>query len=478
MTGSIGFAAALENDADYFVAALYDTSNIGVCLESQLIPKGSGYPTPPDPFSVTFLTNLQQNHVYRCILWESPNNNNTPAGISVVSGDFKASTNSVTFRTDLYLIGGTSAGMTTGASGYVDPTNSLAGWTYDLEQVGYGTLQQGVGDYTLDSNSNWTLINGTAIGDGQKFVIHFQPQIAQAAPPPVSSISSGQILGGAGMAMPSTLKNQALYIQGTSTSMFFTLPALSNIADYDRIVIQCSGGIQINAQFVCQGADKIQYGARKLTQLVLAQGENLTLCKANGVYNVENAPLVGVDRVGEVVYKWTKNDTGLMMLDGTEKNPNDYARLYQWLTSGNVETDAICSEAVWPTVSTLDGITYYSNKGKWTLGDGASFFRVPLVLNSFFRNADGVTRGPGSFQADAVLDHQHSTSTGLIPGAPNGEGPTLASNGRYNNQQNQPSDLTGHPYNPTGAGEGGVLTARIDSETRPANIALYACIRF
>jgi len=133
MTEAVGFSCVLQNPANFFVAALYDLSNIGVVLESQQIPKGSGYPTPPATFSVTFLTALQQNKLYRVILWESADA--TPTGISRASGDTKASLNSITMRGSLFLTGGGTAGMNVGAGGYVDPANSLAGWTYDLGRV-------------------------------------------------------------------------------------------------------------------------------------------------------------------------------------------------------------------------------------------------------------------------------------------------------------------------------------------------------
>jgi hypothetical protein len=476
MTAQISFVCALINDSNFFVAALYDASNLSVCLESQQVPKtGGAYTTP---FQVTFLTNLTQGKVYRCILWESADA--TPAGVSRVSGDFTASLNSVSMRGDLYLTGGGSSGMDVGASGYVDPTGSNAGWGYDLEQVGYGTLQLNV-DYTVDpTTGDWTLINGTTIGDGQKFVEHFQPQISAATQPSVSAISSGQILT-AGIAMTSALKNQALYIQGTGTNMFFTLPALSTLADYDRIVIRCNGGLQINAVFACNGTDKILYG-QQLTQLILGQRENMILCKANGVFNVEDSALPGVDKVGEVFYKFTRNnpasplaqDINTILLDGSLKSRSDYARLFAYMST--LETNSIVSETTWPITTTLDGISYYPNKSKWTMGTSSANFRVPLLIGSFIRNADGSTRFTGSLQPDAMLLHKHPETIGLLPGGPNGEGPLIAG-GKYGNPFTTKTDMTDVPYTDSAPGVSGAVIQRVDIETRPINIALYASIR-
>ncbi len=473
----VSFAAILTTSTDYFVAALYDASNLGVCLESQQIPKSGGiYPAPPAPMQVTFLTSVTIGKTYRVILWESVDA--TPTGVSKSSGDITVLVNGVNTRSPLYLVAGTSAGMTVGATEYVDPTSSLAGWSYVYFELGSGPLTPGAGmDYTVDpTTGNPTLINGETFQAGQKFVIMFLPQVGQAISPPVSAIQSGTRIT-ASITLTAAQKNMKLYIQGAGTNLTVVLPLLSDLADYDCVSINSDGGTHINAIFPAQGTDKIQYKGQQISQLILAQGENLLLIKANGVYNVDNSPLVGWDRVGETVWKWAKGDSGLLLLNGQQVPAADYARLYAYISGGGVDAAAIVSQTTWNTgILNIDNVTYATNKGKWVLG--GSYLQLPVIMNSFIRNADGTTRYSGSFQADAMLDHQHSQLIGLIPGAPNGEGPTASDNGRYNGEQNQPSDLTGHPYNPTIAGVTGTPVGRIASEVRPPNIALYAAIRF
>lgn len=470
MNGQVSFVCALINDANYFVAALYDASNLGVVVESQQVPKTGGSYT--SPFQVTFLTALTQSKVYRVILWESPDT--TPTGVNRVSADFTASTNGVALRGDLYLTGGATAGMNVGASGYVDPTSANEGWVYSLEMVGYGTLQLGV-DYTLDGTTNdWTLINGTVIGSGQKFVEHFQAQITQAPPPSVSAISSGQILT-EGEAMTSALKNQALYIQSAGDTIAFTLPGLSTLADYDRLSIRCNGGLQINAVFACAGTDKIQYGTRLLTQLILAQGENMMLCKANGVFNIEDPALPGVDRVGEIVHKYSYTEPNLQLADGSVLERAVYPRLYAYMNT--LDATAVVSELVWTnTTITQDGLTYSTKKAKWTQGDGSSTFRVPLLFNEFLRVLQPGLRNPGDFQLDAMYAHVHDSLIGNIGGSPNGSGPSKAG-GQYGNPRTGITDLSGKPYNAVAAGVAATVVQRVDFENRPINISLYAAIR-
>src|ERR1700761_577569 len=83
-------------------------------------------------------------------------------------------------RQDFFIRVGTSAGLAAGGSTYTDPTSSLKGWTYSLEQLGYGTLQASV-DYSVDPvTGNFTLLNGATFAPNQRFVLHFQPQLAQS----------------------------------------------------------------------------------------------------------------------------------------------------------------------------------------------------------------------------------------------------------------------------------------------------------
>jgi hypothetical protein len=400
MNAAISFVCALQNDADFFVAALYDdTPNPPSLLESQQVPKTGGSYT--SPFQVTFVTNLVQNKTYRVILWESPDN--TPTGVSRVSGDFTPSLNSITLRGTLRLVGGSSAGMAIGASGYVDPTNSLAGWNYDLELFGSGTMGLGV-DYTIDPvTGNWTLINGMTITAGQVWYVHFQPQVSQAAQPPVSAITSGQIIV-ANTTFTSAYKNQALYIQGAGSSITCPLPALSSMSDYDYLILYCSGGNYTNAIFPTQGTDKIQYGPNLLTQLVLGQGETLKLFRANGVYNVDG-PLPGVDNVGQIIDSVAILPNSIQgkgqLLDRTQ-----YARLYAWANAAGVMT----SETNWNTAVAGN----YPYKGYYTQGiPGANNFRVPdYTAYGFTRAVDGVIRVPCSFQAQLVGTHSHASHGG------------------------------------------------------------------
>lgn len=467
----VSLVAALTTDSDFFVAALYEADNLAVCLESQQVPKTGGvYITP---FQVTFAYNVIIGTTYRVILWESVDA--TPSGANKSSGDITVLVNGVNTRNPIYLTAGTSAGMAIGDTTYVDPTSSLEGWSYTWEQLGYGTLTPGAGqDYTTDpTTNNPTLINGTTFADGQKFVIKFEPQIGQAVQPPSGNISSGLIIT-ADVAMDASYKNKALFLQGAGTNLSLDLPPLTAMTSFvDQMVFYSSGGSHISAIIDTNGTDKILLLGTLVSEIVLIQGGWLKLFKANGVWNIDDVdPRIYMR--GEVVWKWSPGDPGIFPLNGTLLGRKDYQGLFTYAQTKGT----IVSEGIWANTATKDGRTYFPNKANYTMGTSSSNFRVPVLYGNFVRAADGVTWISGATMWDTQLDHQHATQTGLIPGAPYGEGPAAASNGRYFNQQNQPSDLSGPSYRLTAAGAAGVQLQRVAVEVAPMHISLYAGVRF
>lgn len=75
-------------------------------------------------------------------------------------------------RPDLFLIAGTTPGVTVGQSVYAD--SSLIGWSYTLFENGYGPLNPDV-DYMLNTNG-FTLI-GETFQITQKFTLQFKPSV-------------------------------------------------------------------------------------------------------------------------------------------------------------------------------------------------------------------------------------------------------------------------------------------------------------
>lgn len=466
-TVSVSVASALLNPANFFAVGIYDASS-GALLETVAPVKGGGY---TNPFQVTFLNSYILGKVYRVIVWE--NTTAVVGGTSRVSGSVTPSVNSTSFRTDEILVYGTDAIMTNPTT-IVDP--SLIGWDISFEQFGTGTLTPGAGkDYTYDKTSGTIiLVNGTTYQNGQKMVIHFLPQVAAVAPS-FSGISTGFILA-VSTVMGNSYANSAVYLMGSGGSFIATLPALSTMSDYQPIEFYSDGGNHTYVTLLAAGTDKIQYNVLR-TKLFLRQGVSVTLFKANGVWKVKGntAPM---DMIGEVVYKYSNTDFPYILADGSAGgllSRATYAGLWDYI-SGNAA--ALTTEAAWGNTSVLDGVTYFPNKGKWTAGDGSTNFRAPLLINQFICGADGSSRQPGSFQADAMQKHTHDTVMGGTGGAyPFGKTPTNEIAGGDSGGFSVRGKLSSPPYTAPGAGADGALIVRVDTKTRPENISLFALIR-
>lgn len=467
-TASVGFQVTLGTPANNFVAALYDSTNPSVVLESIPVPKSGGV-YPPN-FQVTFVTVLIQTKIYRVILWESAGT--TPTGLSRVSTDFKATLNSVNIRDNEYLTVDASPGLVSGTNTYVDPT--LIGWAIWLDIPGPGTAFPGVGvDYT------WNPLTGTLTyllanwNPGQRIVIHPEPQITAAAPPSVSSVTSGQIIT-ASRALLNTDKNQALYVQSAFSTIILNLPSLATVADYDHIVLYSSGGSHINASFPTNGTDKILRGSL-ITQLIAGQGEKFDFFKSNGVWNMDTENR-NVDIVGEIVHKYSKADLNIFFADGSLLSRTTYPRLFAYFQT-KVDANAITTEAAWNNVTALDGFNFFLNRGKWTPGDGSTTFRIPRIYEAgFLRACDGIAITAGTYEWDTMLQHIHDTLLGDFPGEPNGFGPVKL-HGNYNGTSTTKTDMTGAAYKSNGAGVAATIIQRVASETHPTNLSVFASIR-
>lgn len=466
---SVGFQSTLQNSANYFVAAVYDMSNLVTPFETFPVTKpGGGY---PPTFQVTFLNSYTANKLYRVILWE--NTTPTLGGTSRCSSDIKASVAQALMRPDSRYIYGTTGTFTNNTT-IVDA--SLIGWNISFEQFGSGTLNPGV-DYTFDNTTGTiVLINGTTYQNGQNMIVHFLPQITNA-PSSSSGISTGSIVA-VSTTLTSAISNSAIYLQGSGGSFIATLPVLSTMMDYQPVEFYSYGGNHINVRLLCQGTDKIQWNVLR-TSIVLGQGEEVTLFKANGVWNVKH-PSPFIKMAGEIVYRYGKDNANVdfpyVIADGSLLNRLTYSRLFDYFSL--LPGAALVAEASWGNSSTLDGSTYYPNKGFWTVGDGSTTFRVPLLFNQFIRGADGSSRQPGSFQADAMQSHSHDTGMAPTNGHwPFGRTPSAENVGGDTGQFSFKARLTGPPYNLPGTDTDGALITKVSTETRPENISLYALIR-
>lgn len=463
-----------------FVVALYDPSNPSSFPLSPVFQQAitSGF---PGPFSVT-ATGLQAI-VYNFYLWDTAGT--TPGGTVRNQFSLQPTIQTLQVRASLYLTTDTSPGLSSSSPTYTDPTSSLAGWPYDLEQIGYGTLQVGTGnDYTIDpTTGNWTLLTGNP-NSGQKFCIHFIPIVSNQ---PISVTAPSIISSFKLVTATTTLTNadmgKLIAVQGASTNIVITLPSISAVSDNESLFFLSSGGVHKNVIIQAAGSDDFQWlqysnQISPQTQMILGQSEQMLLIKANGVWNIAQVS-DGVKMVGEIIYDYNLYPINTIQCMGQTLNRVDYPRLWNFINK--LDGSQLVSETVWNTISTVDGTNYYQSHGYFSTGDGLTTFRLPMLTDQqygFLRIADGIFRKAGNSMIESVKAHTHTMDGTPIPGS---GGPYyLNRTGTSSSYSGGGSDkfgrgLTPDPIFRTGNDNGYGNTS--PTETRPTNVGIYALIR-
>lgn len=466
MKGTLAFQAELNNDANNFVVALYDSADN--LLETKAPNKPYG-----NPFSVMFDYNLVPQLVYKIKLWESVDT--SPSGQVRCSGNLNADSTTTTLRATDYLETDVSPGLVSGTGTYVDAT--MVGWTYHVERVGQGTLYPQTAPsptYAQDDSGGFHLVlDGDTFQPNERFVIFYDPQVANNATPgdPSGPYSSGNIIT-ISRAIISSDYNKALFLQGATPVITETLPALSAVADFTFLYFYSAGGSHVTANIVCSGTDKIQRSVQ-VGLVRLCQNESLKIFKSNGVWNIDYIS-PSVDMVGEIVYLPIGSATGrnLLPLVGGTPNATTYARLADFIAANPSNTVA---QSVWANTTTKDGRIYYINKGFFGSGAGGNI-QLMDYSGMFLRIADNYSN-VGLSKWDTVMDHSHDSYAGRLSGDPMGYVPGNKLHGQFNSSFNGPTDLTGNMYNKPGAGNPATAIQRIDTETSPVFRFIGAYIR-
>lgn len=454
MNWNVNIQATVSTPANYLVAAIYDHSAPTVVVQAIPLPKPYG-----SSIQITF-TGVEAI-LYDFKLFESVDT--SPAGTIRSSFVFQPTTETTLVRQDLYLVADISTNFTSGTNSYVaDTPNDLTGWNYGLERVGVGTLQPGA-DYIKDANG-WHLANeGDIIAPQEKFVLHFLPIVkqSQVTPAAVNLISATRIITG-NATLDFSDMTKGILIQGAGSSLTITLPLLSTVADNKLLMFFSAGGNHINAVIACAGSDTFQFVGGTPNSIPLAQNEQLWIFKANGIWNVAYASDT-IRMTGEVVYNYSKSSIlPAVFANGALLSRTSYSRLWKYVQS--LESGVVLPDANWNDSITYNGRTVYVNRGKFTLGDGSTTFRIPIIYSvGNLKAVDGSGRLPGAFEGDQV-----GVFTGTV---------TVPSGNSFNGSP-------GSGYTPR-AGRGAAnpdsfnieTTFNSGNENKQANIGIYALIR-
>lgn len=422
--------------SNVLVGAIYKNSAPTILVETPVV-----YTAPyTGQTQAATWTNLL-DVAYRYVCYESPDG--SPSG--TIRNDFvvQPSNNAYQTRDDLFIIGGVTANFLANGTTY-GPDASLPGWNWGLERVPLGTQQiqiqyiktvAGV-DTTQDDTTadGWRLVvSGDVIAETESWVLHFLPQLTvMTSTAPTNIISSISRISIPVTNLGTDAPGNAYLIQGGTSYLQINLPSLSSIPENEPIYFTSSGGGHINAGIFTNGTDVIAFVinqnafsvANTINHLYLGQNENLAIYKAT-IGSVTQWLIlytnIKYEQVGEFVCGHSKQQINTVLLNGQILLRSSYARLWEWV---NLQEPSIllASDTLWDAQSVLgtNARLYYTNRGRFTPGDGSTTFRVPdYTLYGFARF---IANGPGAFQVGSTEIHSHTM---------HGAGPITGSGGQW-----------------------------------------------
>jgi hypothetical protein len=496
----------------YIVIAIYDTSAPATVVAYQ------SFAMPSQPGNITF-GNLP-NSTYRVMGYY--NSTPTVGGALIINYITDKTTENMTPRNDMELVAGLSSGMTVGATSYSDAT--LAGWKYDVERRGFGTLKSDEVGYN-PAGGFYLKNSGDTFGDQEIFILHFQPSVNIQAPG--STSSAGQLFSStnvitATVTLDQTYMGSLNLIQGASSAITITLPASNTVTNNKLIAFISEGGSHKNAKLAFQGGDKLMYLSAALDYIYLCQGEQIWLFYDGSNWQVAQSS-EGVKQVGELFYSAAIESShpykNCLLFNGeygdTDQtftnsnftplyyNRSDYPRLWDWIVN-KLQSAQIVNEGTssgqWGYVDNTAEV--YPNKGKFSYGNGTTTFRLPRMLVLYQKNSLGtnltvlaggmylrvVDPSNGSVRAldllkDVIKPHDHTMhESGVI--APYSY--YLArTGGRYAGGGVDGFGASSNPDESMRTGRGslnGVIDnsnlKSMDIESRPFSIGMYLYIRY
>ena len=476
----LSLSAAPGITSNKLVVAVYDSSAPSTVVQSQVFNAPHSAPV-----NVEF-TGLNPV-IYLVKTWESTDG--SASGVLRHSFIATPENDNATSRVDLMITADSTSGFASGQNQYID--TSLSGWNYAVSQRGVGDLIPGV-DIQIFLSGGWGFINGYIIQPGEVFTHRFQPTItvqAGATSQIAGQLFTDELTVTADITMDATYLGKV--VKGASASatvLNFTLPASASAANMKQVRIMSEGGAHTMINIKTQGSDVLTCLGQSLTVISIAQDESVDLYNYNGNWRVTPSGDF-LKMVGEFVYSFSKLIPNTLVCNGQLLLRSQYPRLWNWIST-KLDSSLLISESNWGLQdSTISSPTYglYTNKAKFSSGDGTTTFRLPVlcasgqigtnVVGGFLRGIDDTVRMPGTMQVDGVGNFK-----AIIPGKI---------------FQCHYSGLAGEQFIALGAASGGLtpignsnvttgspiagadpITGTANNETRPFNTGAYILIRY
>jgi hypothetical protein len=443
--------------------------------------------------------------VYNYILYESPDEG--ADGTILNSFSIQPNVNSYNTRDPLSLVANTSPYFASGTNFY-GPDPSLIGWNWYPDIPGVGILEYGV-DYVktvngtpttqddLTANGYQYLTSGYSIGDGEKSVLAFIPQLAATSTAVSGTFINSTTLLTSNTTLTNSAAGQAFLLQGTAPALVITLPDLFTMADDQPIFFNSAGGSHINAVLQSNTSQSFEWynnqallgSVSRATSIALGQCESICLYKAtymgSGITQRTWQVMFGGEgmrMVGEIIYDYSMIPLNTVFCNGQTLSRTAYARLWNWVNTSGLN---VIADSAKDNTMTVNGITYQSNWGYFTNGDNSTTFRVPKLWATGYLRAKAGASGTGNsgygfsgdFVPPSVLAHIHSPmhGGGTINGGAGNLYLSRVSGGRYSGGG---GDLFGGSTIPDlTMVTGGTAASNVYGEQLTANFGVYALLR-
>jgi hypothetical protein len=432
------------------VMAIYKASAPSILISSYQLPGPYIGQTQLHTF-----TGLQAV-LYIYILYESPDGG--ADGAQLNSFTFQPGSNAYNTRDPLTLLANTSPYFASGTNFY-GPDPSLIGWNwYPDIPGGIGILTYGV-DYVKTVNGTPTtqddttangyqyLAAGYSIGDEEKAVLVFLPQLAASTSVSGTIVSATTLLT-ANTTLTNSAAGQAFLLQGAAPALGITFPATSTMPDNEPIFINSAGGTHVNAGLLAAAGDTFEWynnatllgSATRATSLYLGQCESIGLYKWTYPSGARRWLIFqggeGMRMVGEIIYDYSMIPLNTVFCNGQLLSRTAYARLWAWVQASGT---TIVSDSAWNNTATYNGVTYQANQGYFSQGDGSTTFRVPKLWSYSYLRLKAGTAGfgygygfSGDFNPPYVQPHDAPThGGGVITGGGGSLYLSRVSGGRY-----------------------------------------------
>lgn len=479
------------------VGALYTNATVPVLLEHFTY---AGPYTGQTQLHV-FSEPADRVYLYRC--YESPDG--TATGNIRNYFYTQPESNSYSIREMLYLTADISPVFpATGTRLSYGPDSSLLGWDWYVERVAQGSqnpnvkiikTKAGVDTTFNDTNADGfrLAVAGDQISSNEEWAIHFYPQVSANAGS-AKIINTTTILS-SNTALDLSSQGNSYWLRGASTFFTITLPNLSTLVDNSPVYFISSGGSHTNVALQCFTGQKIEFyksfddlnSGTMVSRIVLGQNEKIALYPFTMPDTTKRWLIMyggeGAERVGDVIYSWGKRQLNVLELDGSQNiSRTGYARLWDFVS--NLQSQCIVSGTDWNNTQTINGVTYSINHGKFSTGDGSTTFGLPRIWDlGFLRAMNGIAGTAsyqgfaGDFQVLQMLDHRHDSLIGLLPGAPNGKGPSKVAGKYGGGTATSQTDLSSSPFNTPAANANGSALTIVGNENRPSSFGIYMLIR-